>query len=175
MTGMHHGEVLGLRWKDIDFDNARISVRQALVAVAYEVIASTPKNHHARVIDLDSGTIDQLQAHRKRQRVDRNEWGPDYQDRDLVFRKEDGTPIHPHTFSQAFERLVAKMDLPTFRLHDLRHTHATLLIKEGVPVKVVSERLGHASVAFTMQIYQHVLPGMQADAAATFGEIVFGA
>jgi integrase len=66
------------------------------------------------------------------------------------------------------------MDLPRIRLHDLRHTHATLLLKEGVPPKVVSERLGHSSVAFTMQVYQHVLPGMQADAAATFGELVFG-
>ena len=76
--------------------------------------------------------------------------------------------------SQTFERLLKKMDLPRVRLHDLRHTHATLMRKEGVPVKVVSERLGHSSVAFTMQVYQHVLPGMQADAAATFGELVFG-
>jgi integrase len=77
--------------------------------------------------------------------------------------------------SQAFERLLKKMDLPRIRLHDLRHTHATLMLKEGEPVKVVSERLGHSSVAFTMQVYQHVLPGMQADAARRFGEAVFGA
>ena len=92
----------------------------------------------------------------------------------FVFARSDGSPIHPDYFSQTFDRLLAKLDIPRIRLHDLRHTHATLLIKEGVPVKVVSERLGHASVAFTMQVYQHVLPGMQADAAATFGEIVFG-
>jgi len=166
MTGMRRGEVLGLRWKDIDFDNARISVRQALVAVAYEVIASTPKNHHVRVIDLDEGTVEQLRAHRIRQQADRDEWGTDYQDRDLVFCKEDGTPIHPHTFSQAFERLVAKMDLPIIRLHDLRHTHATIALKAGIPVKVISERLGHESPAFTMKQYAHVIPGMQAEAAA---------
>ena len=92
----------------------------------------------------------------------------------FVFARPDGSPIHPDYFSQTFDRLLAKLDIPRIRLHDLRHTHATLLIKAGVPVKVVSERLGHASVAFTMQVYQHVLPGMQADAAATFGDIVFG-
>ncbi len=91
-----------------------------------------------------------------------------------MFAKPNGDPLHPDYFSQTFDRLVAGMDLPRIRLHDLRHTHATLLFKEGVPPKVVSERLGHSSVAFTMQVYQHVLPGMQADAAATFGDVVFG-
>ena len=95
-------------------------------------------------------------------------------DSGFVFAKPGGDPFHPDYFSQSFERLVAKMDLPTIRLHDLRHTHATLLIQTGVPVKVVSERLGHSSPAFTMTVYQHVLPGMQADAAALFGEAVFG-
>ena len=168
------GEVLGLRWKDVDFNGARISVRQALVAVAYKIITSTPKNHHARVIDLDEGTVSQLRAHRQRQQIDREEWGTDYQDNDLVFCKEDGSPIHPHTFSQAFERLVAKMDLRTIRLHDLRHTHATIALKAGVPIKVISERLGHENPAFTMKQYAHVIPGMQAEAAALTARLVTG-
>ena len=79
--------------------------------------------------------------------------------------------VHPHSISQAFERIAARAELPLIRLHDLRHTHATLLIKAGVPVKVVSERLGHAKAAFTIQTYQHVLPGMQADAAADFEQL----
>ena len=95
-------------------------------------------------------------------------------DTGFVFAKPDGDPIHPDYFSQTFERLTAETDLPRIRLHDSRHTHATLLLQAGVPVKVVSERLGHSSVAFTLQVYQHVLPGMQADAAETFGNIVFG-
>jgi len=82
--------------------------------------------------------------------------------------------LHPDYFSQVFERHVAKSELPTIRLDDLRHTHATILLKASVPVKVVSERLGHSSPAFTMTVYQHVLPGMQADAARAFGEAVFG-
>ena len=86
----------------------------------------------------------------------------------------DGSPIHPDLISQTFERLLAKLDLPRIRHHDLRHTHATILLQQGVNPKVVSERLGHASVSFTMDVYQHVLPGMQAQAAATFGTAIFG-
>lgn len=86
--------------------------------------------------------------------------------------KPDGNLIHPQTLSQAFERTVATTTLPRLSLHDLRHTHATLLLKAGVPLKVVSERLGHSSPAFTMATYQHVLPGMQADAADTFAALL---
>lgn len=89
-----------------------------------------------------------------------------------MFVKADGTSMHPDIFSQLFDRTVAKLDVPTISLHDLRHTHATLLLKSGVHVKVVSERLGHANVAFTMNVYQHVLPGMQAEAADTFALLI---
>jgi integrase len=172
MTGMRRGEVLGLRWQDVDLDRARLSVRQALVAVGYEVIHSTPKSHNARVIDLDAETVAQLRAHRARQDEERAEWGDDYQDHDLVVAKENGEPIHPHTFSQSFERLLEKANLRRIRLHDLRHTHATLALKAGVPVKVISERLGHESPAFTLKQYAHVIPGMQAEAAAQVANLV---
>ncbi|MEI8001262.1 MAG: site-specific integrase [Actinomycetes bacterium] len=87
-------------------------------------------------------------------------------------RQPDGTWIHPQGFSQILDRKVAKLAIPTIPLHDLRHTHATLLLQAGVPVKVVSERLGHANVAFTMSVYQHVLTGMQAEAAETFAALL---
>ena len=90
-----------------------------------------------------------------------------------MFAKIDGTFIHPDIFSQAFQRRVASAGVPRIRLHDLRHTHATLLLQAGVSPKIVSERLGHATVAFTMQVYAHVIPGMQADAAAAFSDLVF--
>ena len=172
MTGMRRGEVLGLRWKDIDFDNARIHVRQAIVSVSYELIYSTPKNHRARVIDLDIKTVEVLRLHRKQQQVDRDEWGTDYLDSDLVFCKENGEPIHPQTYSQAFERIVAKGKLPAIRLHDLRHTHATIALRAGVPSKVISERLGHESPAFTLKQYAHVIPGMQAEAATLVADLI---
>jgi integrase len=89
-----------------------------------------------------------------------------------MFTDSTGAPIHPHAISQAFARVIRHAHVPLIRLHDVRHTHATLLIKAGVPVKVVSERLGHATPAFTIETYQHVLPGMQAEAARTFQELL---
>lgn len=174
MTGMRRGEILGLGWKDVDFAAERISVRQALVSVGYEVLRSSPKNHQARVIDLDRGTIEQLRAHQCRQAAERKEWANDYEDSDLVFCREDGSPLHPHSLSQAFERLVKKSGLPRIRLHDLRHTHATIAVRAGVPVKVISERLGHESPAFTLKQYAHVIPGMQREAAAQIAASVLG-
>jgi integrase len=172
MTGMRRGEVLGLRWSDLDLESARLSVRQALVAVGYDVVTSTPKSHNARVIDLDAETIRKLRRHRRHQNDERADWGVDYQDQDLVVAKENGEPIHPHTFSQSFERIMQRAGLRAIRLHDLRHTHDSLALKAGVPVKVVSERLGHESPAITLKQYAHVLPGMQAEAARSVAALV---
>ena len=171
-TGMRRAEILGLRWRDLDLQAGRLSVRQTLVAVGYEIVKSTPKTHQARTIDLDPGTVGRLRRHGDRQREDRDEWGADYQDNDLVFSREDGSPIHPHTFSQAFERIVARSGLPRIPLHGLRHTHATVGLALGVPAKVVTERLGHENVAFTLKQYAHVLPGMQAEAAKLIASAV---
>lgn len=168
---MRRGEVLGLPWGDVDLQVGRLSVRQALVSVAYEVELSDVKTGSGRrTIDLDPGTVDVL----KLWRIQRSEEcsGREPSDDDLVFTKQDGALVHPDSFSQTFDRKVAKLAVPGISLHDLRHTHATLLLKAGVPVKVVSERLGHASAAFTMTVYQHVLPGMQSEAAELFAELV---
>ena len=175
MTGMRRGEVLGLRWADLDINGSRLSVRHTIISVNYEICSSSPKAHKARVIDLDPGTIDTLEAHRLRQQAERTEWGKAYRDQDLVFAREDGTPLHPDLFSHAFQRIIADSGLPRIRLHDLRHTHASIALAAGVPVKVVSERLGHESPAFTLQQYAHALPGMQAEAAAKVADLVAAA
>lgn len=156
-----------MRWRDIDLDARRVSVRQALVSVSYKVSISDVKTGTSRrTIDIEEDLVQVLRDWRKVRTEERDgvEPAPD----DLVFVKADGTSPHPDVFSQLFDRIVAKLDIPDISLHDLRHTHATLLLKSGVPIKVVSERLGHANIAFTMQVYQHVLPGMQAAAAETF-------
>jgi integrase len=138
-------------------------VNRALVSVAYELHESRGKTRTARrSIDLDARTVELLRSSRRA--------GAD--DDSYVFSHDDGSPIHPQVLSDAFKKLVARSGLPRIRLHDLRHTHATLLLKAGIPIKVVSERLGHATPAFTMATYQHVLPGMQAEAARTFAAIL---
>lgn len=92
-----------------------------------------------------------------------------------MFTDGHGAAIHPHAISQAFERICRRAGVRVVRLHDVRHTHASLLMAAGVPVKVVSERLGHASPTFTIETYQHVLPGMQAEAAKLFEHLLTGA
>jgi integrase len=172
MTGMRRGEVLGLRWQDIDFERRRLSVRRAFVEVNYRVVESTPKGREARTIDLDWRTASALASHRESQLDESREWGADYAHNDLVTAWQDGSPIHPQTFTRMFQNLIAEAGLRRIRLHDLRRTHATLALLAGVPVTTVSERLGHHSPAFTLRQYAHALPGMQAPAAAVLGEVI---
>lgn len=172
-TGMRRGEMLGLRWADVDLDGALVSVRQALISVAYEMQISDVKTSFGRrVIDLDKGTVAVLCRWRKTQAEERLISGGSYEDTGLVFGRPDGSWLHPDLFSQTFDRAVARSGLPELTLHDLRHTHASLLLRAGVPVKVVSERLGHSNPGFTMSVYQHVIPGMQAEAAAVFANML---
>ncbi|HKY14815.1 MAG TPA: site-specific integrase [Microthrixaceae bacterium] len=174
-TGMRRGELLGLRWRDVDLDARRLSIRQTIISVGYEVIRSEPKTAKgARTIDLDARTVQMLRAHRAEQLLEQRILEVPRGVDGLVFCREDGHPYHPEFIRQSFERRVRSSPVTRIRFHDLRHTHATLMLKAGIPPKVVSERLGHATVAFTMEIYAHVIPGMQAEAAETFGQVLFG-
>ena len=168
MTGMRRNEVLGLKWDDIDFTKRRLALNRGLVAIGYDVHQTRGKTRTSRrSIDLDTTTLDVLAGWRAFQHATFAAVGLDHHD-GWVFTDGDGQPVHPHALSQAFDRVARRACVPIIRLHDLRHTHGSLLIKEGVPVKVVSERLGHANIAFTIETYQHVLPGMQADAATIY-------
>lgn len=165
MTGMRRNEVLGLKWPDIDFTKKRLHLNRGLVAVGYEVHQTRGKTKTARrTIALDETTLTVLAGWRAHQAAEFAAVGITNEER-WVFTNGDGQPVHPHAVYEAFRRIVHNADIPTIRYHDLRHTHGSLLIRDGIPVKVVSERLGHANIAFTMQTYQHLLPGMQADAA----------
>jgi integrase len=172
-TGMRRGELLGLRWQDVDLDTGRVSVRQTLTTVSNEVAFSEPKTARGkRSIALDGVTINALRTWRARQAEERLAFGPGWHDTGLVFSREDGSLIHPDTFSFWFDRQVRVADVPRIRFHDLRHTHATLALQAGVPAKVVSERLGHATVAFTLDVYSHVIPALQEDAAERIAALV---
>jgi len=174
-TGMRRGELAGLQWRDVDLEAGRIAVRRAIVSVDYAITASETKSGRVRVVELDLGTVAVLRAHRRAQAEERLALGPAYQDRGVVFCREDGEPVHPEQWTRMFRSHAKAAGLPAIRLRDLRHTHASILMAGGVHPKVVQERLGHHSSAFTMDTYAHVMPAMQAEAAAAFAALVDGA
>jgi integrase len=174
-TGMRRGEVLGLRWRDVDFERSRLSVTQTVTSVGGELVVSTPKTQKGtRSVALDPTTLEALRAHKRRQAEEQLAFGPGYEESGLAFRNADGSPISPNAFSNAFKHRVRAAKVPTIRLHDLRHTHATLALQAGVHAKVVSERLGHSTIAITLDTYSHAIPAMEEDAAERVAALVFG-
>jgi integrase len=147
-TGMRRGEVLALRWSDLDLDAAVLRIRQG----------KTPRAR--RTISLPLSTVSALKRHRIEQAERRLLCGEAWQDADLVVDRGDGAAVHPDVMTRAFEKAAQAAKLDGIRLHDLRHAFASTLLAAGVNVKVVSEALGHASTAFTMDVYAHVLPTM---------------
>lgn len=173
MTGLRRGELCGLRWEDVDLEQAELRVRQSVITVSgkrqFDLVKSARSR---RTVSLDQRTIVVLRRHRQTQLEQRVAVGAGYTDLGLVFAMPDGQSWSPDTISQAFDREVVRTPLPRIRFHDLRHTHATHLLAAGANIKVVSERMGHASVSFTLDTYGHVLPGQQADAAAAVARLV---
>jgi integrase len=136
------------------------------------VVGDVKSARSRRSVDLDAGTVAGLRAHRKDQAAERLLVGAGYRDQSYAFATPTGEAWHPDSISGWFERAVALSGLPRIRLHDLRHSHATHLLAAGTNPKIVSERLGHASVAFTLDTYGHVLPGQQADAAQAVARLI---
>ena len=165
MTGMRRGELVALEWSDVDLSAATVRIRSSASIVDGAEVIDSPKTRQARrTLDIDAETLAVLKAHRAAQLQDLMAIGAPTGQR--VFTNEIGEPLRPNSIGQAFRRLVDSCDVPRIRLHDLRHTHATHLLAAGVNARVVSERLGHSSVSFTLDTYGHVMPGQQADAAA---------
>jgi integrase len=173
-TGMRRGELCGLMWQDVSLDHGNVAVRRARVPVAGRVTEGTPKSDRARVVALAASSVAALRSHRAEQLSERLAWGEGWTDTGYVFTREDGTPVRPDAVSREFDALVRAAELPRIRLHDLRHTHATLGLASGVPAKVMSERLGHTKVGITLDLYGHVVPGMQEAAAAQIESLLFG-
>ena len=174
MTGMRRGEAIGLRWNDVDLEAGRLSVRRALIPDGREVIVSEPKTVKGRrVIALDPGTVEVLKAQAARQLDEQRDWDEAWVETGLVFTQENGAALDPETVTRYFRQAVKKSMLPPIRLHDLRHTHATLALQAGIHPKVVSERLGHATVSITLDTYSHAIPAMQEEAAALIAGLVF--
>lgn len=165
-TGLRRGEVLGLRWSDIDLDRCTLTVAQSLEQTKAGLQFKTPKTKKSRrTIALSTSLVDEIQTHRARQAADRLALGMGRDPNSLVFSRIDGDPIQPDSVTKMFARIVARAKIRRITFHGLRHTHATDLLRAGVHPKVASERLGHASIAITMDTYSHAVPGLQEDAA----------
>ncbi len=174
MTGMRRGEALGLRWSDVDLENARLSVRRALIPTNREVVVSEPKTAKGRrVVALDPVTVEVLKAQAARQLDEQSERHEGWVETGLVFTTENGAALDPESVSRYWRQAMKRAMLPPIRLHDLRHTHATLALQAGVHPKVVSERLGHATVSITLDTYSHAIPALQEEAAVLIAGLVF--
>jgi integrase len=176
-TGVRRGELAGLRWGDVDLDRATMAIVRNRVSAGRGKAVSThqPKTRRGRRnVALDVTSVAVLRAHRTAQIEERMRLGPAWVDSGYVFCGIDGAALHPDTITATFKSIIRNLDVPQIRLHDLRHTSATLALKAGIHPKVVSERLGHATVSITLDLYSHVLDGMQAEAAEQIGAVVFG-
>jgi integrase len=178
-TGLRRGEALGLRWEDVDLMKRRLSVNRTLVEIAdYRsgdtgLAWGTPKTARGRrSISLDPETVAELRTHRARQHQERLAAGAGYADQGLVFSSRTGEPLHPKVVSNQFRKAVARHDMPYLSVHGLRHSWATLALQAGIHPKIVQERLGHSTIAITLDIYSHVNPAMDADAANAVAALI---
>ncbi len=166
-TGMRRGEVLAVHWRDIDLDAAVLTVNQAVEETKAGLRAKPPKTKRSRRnITLPALTVEALRRHRVRQLEERLQLGLGRDHDGLVFTDLEGGLVRPRNLTKEFGRIVKRAGVRRVTFHGLRHTHITKLLVDGVNAKVVSERAGHSNVAITLQLYGHVIPNMQADAAA---------
>ncbi|WP_409174825.1 tyrosine-type recombinase/integrase [Brevibacillus fortis] len=172
-TGMRQGEILGLRWKDIDEDNRTISIVQTLSHDGKELSAGAKTDSGNRQISIDENTLGKILKLKHRTKVETVANRPLYNDLGLVICTSVGTPLSPRNLNRSFDSIIQKAGIRKIRFHDMRHTHASLLLKQGVNPKIVSERLGHANVRITLDTYSHLLPNLQKDTADEFGKLFY--
>ena len=174
--GLRQGEALGLAWDAVDLDAGTLTVRQALQRQPGKgLVFVQPKSRAGRrTIALPSQLRDALRAHRTAQVAERIAAGSGWVDLDLVFAQENGRPLDPRSDHRAWRSLLAEAKVPPARLHDARHTAASLLLQQGVPARVVMEVLGHSQISLTLGTYSHVVPELAQDAARRMGEALWG-
>jgi integrase len=183
-TGARRGELLNLRWEHIDLDRAEVRIVGSTAVIGGLRIEGTTKGGRSRTVSIDPGTVQVLKDHRKRQVSERLTVGPQWRggSDDYVFTSAWGEPIYPDTVSSLMPVLISRYNerpadktgqpLPAARLHDLRHVHATTLLRAGVPVHVVAARLGHADPSITLRVYAHVISEQLAEAAVIFAHAI---
>lgn len=174
-TGMRRGEIFGLRWQDVDIEGKSVAVRQtAQYTKGKGIYFKEPKTAKSkRRIAIDQIVISELRRHRIEQAEQKLALGRIYTDHGLVICQDNGHPMHPDSVSKWFPVFLRDNYFPSIRFHDLRHTHASIMLKKGVHPKVISERLGHSGIGITMDTYSHLLPGLQEEAAAKLENAIF--
>ncbi len=173
-TGMRKGELLGLRWRDLDWERATVQVHQTVTTYKGAATIQEPKTVTARrTVRLMPEAVASLKEHRKAWATRKLAAGPLWHDTDLITCTAIGTPVHPSNVDRSFQAIIARASLRRIRFHDLRHTHATWLLTSGTPLKVVQERLGHAKPSITLDVYGHLLAGMQDEAVDRLGAMLF--
>ncbi|NRF96180.1 site-specific integrase [Paenibacillus frigoriresistens] len=172
-TGMRQGEVLGLRWSDVDFEKSLVQIRQTVTHDGKEIKTGAKTASSLRSIAIDQATIKELKRHRAKQAEEKLASGGSYTDLGLITCTALGNITTPRVLSTAFDNAIKKSGVPRIRFHDLRHTHASMLLKLNINSKVVQERLGHSSIQMTLDLYSHLCPNMQSDAANILGEALF--
>jgi integrase len=167
LCGLRRGEICALRWRNVDLASGQLSVVESLEQTKAGLRFKSPKSGKGRTVALSETVIEELRSYRACRAQDFLKLGIGLGDDALVISHADGSIVQPIYISQQWARTIAKTPLARLRFHDLRHAHATHLLANGVHPKVASERLGHSKVGITLDLYSHVIPGMQADAAAT--------
>ncbi|MCP1931804.1 tyrosine-type recombinase/integrase [Bradyrhizobium elkanii] len=167
LCGLRRGEICALRWRNVDLNAGQISVVESLEQTKAGLRFKSPKSGKGRTVALSETVVAELRAYRAQRAQESLKLGIGLPDDALVIAHADGSIVQPIYVSQQWARLIAKTSLARLRFHDLRHAHATHLLANGVHPKVASERLGHSKVGITLDLYSHVIPGMQEDAAAT--------
>lgn len=170
MCGLRRGEIVALRWRNVDFQTGSLAIVESAEQTKEGVRYKPPKSGKGRRVALSASVADELRSHKIRQAEELLRLGIRQDDSAFVYAQEDGAPIQPRSLTQAWMKAISATELPRIRFHDLRHAHATHLLASGVHPKVASERLGHSRVGVTLDLYSHVLPGMQEDAASRVDE-----
>lgn len=174
MSGLRHGEALGLYWSDINWQAGIINVQRTLNHIHGKHLLGDPKTaRSARRVAVPSMVLTQLQARREAQATERRHAGPSWQVTPLVFTAHDGAPLHQNILLRLLHRVLKQSSLPLLRVHDLRHTYASLLLAQNVHPKIVQEALGHSTISMTMDLYSHALPSAASEAVSRL-EVLFG-
>ena len=184
MVGLRRGELLGLRWQDIDLNAGVLHVRQTVGRIynrdtnsqrKTQLVFSEPKTEKSRrTIPIPDACLAALKQHKAHQAEEKLLLGQAYQDHGLVFAQADGTPIDPHSLNLYFSQALRQAGLPPIRLHDARHTYATWMLEQGISPKVVQTMLGHSSISVTLDIYSHVSLDLERQAAAKLNAALMG-